>query len=324
MEEKNKQKDKPLISIVTPCYNEEGNVERLIKQVKTVMEGLPYPYEHVLIDNHSTDRTWAILKQFAEENKNIKIIRNVRNFGGLRSAAYALFQAQGEAAIVISADLQEPPDLIPQFLEKCEQGYKVVLGQKTSSEENILMYKIRSLYYKIIQHFAEVPEYTHTTGFGLYDKEVVRQLENMQEPEPSTRHLVADLGYEAALIPFRQRKRTRGKTGYGFTTYINYALSSFVQTSRAPLKLAVMWGFAVAFFSFAVAIFYLIYKLRNWMTFDLGTAPILIGIFFIGGVLLMYLGIIGEYIGEILNRVTKRPLVIEQERINFEEPKEKI
>lgn len=319
MEYRENDQGMPFISIVTPCYNEEENVEELILRVRKVMEQLSYPYEHILIDNHSADRTWEILRGFAAEDKRIKLIRNVRNFGGLRSPAHALYQAKGEAVILIACDMQDPPELIPDFLEKWKQGYKVVLGQKTSSEESIIMYKIRSLYYKIIQHFAAVHEYEQTTGFGLYDQEVIRQLERLNEPEPSPRHLIADLGYEVALVQFRQPKRQHGKTGFGFSVYFSYALRSLVQTSRVPLKLAVILGFIVSAVSFAIAVFYLIYKLCNWMTFELGFAPILIGVFFIGGVLLMFLGIIGEYIGEILSRVTYRPLVIEQERVNFEE-----
>lgn len=318
MDTKKPPQKNQLISVVTPCYNEAENVEILIQRVRKVMAGLPYLYEHILIDNHSTDQTWEILKNFAAEDKRIKLIRNARNFGGLRSPAYALFQAKGSAGILLASDLQDPPELIPQFIEKWEQGYKVVLGQKTSSEENIVMYKIRSLYYKIIQRLAEVPEYEQTTGFGLYDQEVIHQLQRLNEPEPSPRHLIADLGYAAALVPFRQPKRAHGKTGFGFNVYLSYALRSLVQTSRVPLKLATMLGFMVSIISLGIAGFYLIYKICNWTTFELGLAPLLIGIFFIGGVLLMFLGIIGEYIGEILSRVTIRPLVIVQERINFD------
>lgn len=320
MECKEISRNKPIISIVTPCYNEELNVAQLITKVRDIMAELPYPYEHILIDNHSTDRTWEILKGFAAEDKRIKIIRNVRNFGGFRSPAHALYQAKGAAAILISSDLQDPPELIPKFLEEWEQGYKVVLGQKTSAEESIMMYRIRSLYYKIIQRFSDIPEYAHVTGFGLFDQEVVRQMEELDEPEPSTRHLIADLGYEAALVPFRQPKRKRGKSGFGLAVYIPFALRSLIMTSRAPLVMAVLLGFFVSLGSFGISMIYLIYKLVNWSSFQLGQAPILIGIFFIGGVLLMFMGIIGEYIGEVLTRVTKRPLVIEQERVNFEEP----
>lgn len=317
--EKDISRNKPMISIVTPCYNEELNVPQLITRVREIMAELPYPYEHILIDNHSSDRTWEILKGFAAEDKRIKIIRNVRNFGGFRSPAYALYQAKGAAAILIASDLQDPPELIPQFLEKWEEGYKVVLGQKTSAEESAIMYRIRSLYYKIIQRFSDIPEYAHVTGFGLFDQEVVRQMEKLDEPEPSTRHLIADLGYEAALVPFRQPKRKQGKTGFGLAVYVPFALRSLIMTSRAPLVMAVLLGFMVSLVSFGIAVFYLIYKLVNWSSFQMGQAPILIGIFFIGGVLLMFMGIIGEYIGEVLTRVTKRPLVIEQERVNFEE-----
>lgn len=305
------------ISIITPCFNEEENVRELVLAVKNIMTELPYAYEHILIDNHSTDQTWAVLKKIANQDKRIKIIRNARNFGALRSLAYALFQMTGDAGIPLSCDMQDPPALIPRFVEAWEQGYKVVFGKKTTAEENVFMYHIRGLYYKIIRHYANVPEYEQTTGFGLYDKEVVRQLEKLQEPEPSLRHLVADLGYEVSFVEYRQPKRAHGKSKFNLITYFEYALSTFVNTSRAPLRLATLWGFSISFISFFIALIYLVWKLVNWMYFDLGQAPMLIGLFFIGGVLLMFLGIIGEYIGEILTRVTKRPLVIEEERINF-------
>ncbi len=312
------------ISIVNPCFNEEENVELMVRAVKEIMEKLPYEYEHILVDNHSDDRTWDILKRLAGEDKRIKIIRNVRNFGGLRNAANGLFQADGDCAILLACDFQDPPELIPQFIEKWNQGYKVVLGKKTESDENALMYNIRGLYYKIIQHYSEVPEYEQTTGFGLYDQTVISQLKALDEPEPSLRHLIADLGYQVAFIEFRQPKRLRGKSGYSLRYYFQYAVSSFINTSKVPLKLAILWGFIVSLISFAVAIFYLVWKLKNWMYFDMGQAPLLIGIFFIGGILLMFLGILGEYIGEILTRVTKRPLVIEEERLNFEDKSESI
>lgn len=321
MDEHNDATEIKMISIITPCYNEEANVRFMVEAIRKVMEAQPYAYEHILIDNHSTDETWNILKVLAHNDKQIKIIRNTRNFGGLRNAAYGLYQSAGDCGIILACDFQDPPELIPQFIERWQDGYKVVLGKKTRSDESFVMYRIRGLYYKIIQHYADIPEYEQTTGFGLYDREVIAQLRKLAEPEPSLRHLVADLGYPAAFIEFRQPKRMRGKSKYGLGSYVEYALNSFVNTSRVPLKLAIFWGFFVSFFSFAIALLYCIWKLKNWMSFDMGQAPLLIGIFFIGGILLMFLGIIGEYIGEILTRVTSRPLVVEEERINFADDK---
>lgn len=267
------------VSIITPCYNEEENVKELAYAVRNTMVGLPYTYEHILIDNHSTDQTWAVLKEIASQDKRIKVIRNVRNFGALRSLAYALFQMTGDVGIPLSCDMQDPPSLIPQFIAAWEQGYKVVLGKKTKADENALMYCIRGLYYKIIQHYASVPEYEQTTGFGLYDKEVVQQLESLQEPEPSLRHLIAELGYEVAFVEYRQPKRIHGKSKFNLLSYFEYALSTLINTSRAPLRLATLWGFTISLMSFSIAMVYFIWKLVNWMYFDLGQAPMLIGIF---------------------------------------------
>ncbi len=309
-----------MISIVTPCYNEEDNVEAVICAVRETMGRLPgYTYEHILTDNHSTDRTWEKIKGAAVNDPRIKAIKNARNFGPLRSIAHGVYQMEGDAAILLASDLQDPPALIPKFLEKWESGYKVVFGRKTASEENPLMYAVRGLYYKIIRFFAETPEFEQTTGFGLYDRMVIKQLEELQDPDPSFRHLIADLGYEVAFIDYKQPKRVRGASSYSLAGYFAYAVSSLVNTSRAPLKLATFLGFITALCSILTAGVYLVWKLADWMYFEAGQAPLLIGIFFIGGVLLFFLGIIGEYVGEILTRVTKRPLVVEQERLNFQE-----
>ncbi|MDE7313119.1 MAG: glycosyltransferase [Eubacterium sp.] len=308
-----------MISIVTPCYNEEDNIEAVISAVRDIMGRLTqYRYEHILIDNHSTDDTWKKIKKAASDDSHIKAIRNARNFGPLRSIAYAVFQAQGDASILLACDLQDPPSLIPDFIEKWENGYQVIFGKKTKSEENPLMYAVRGLYYKIIRFFAETPEFEQTTGFGLYDKSVIRQLEELYEPVPSFRHLIADLGYDVAFIEYKQPKRVHGKSSYNFFGYFDYALSSLINTSRVPLKLAAFLGLITSFVSLITAVVYFVWKITNWMYFDTGQAPLLIGIFFIGGVLLLFLGIIGEYVGEILTRVTKRPLIIEQERVNFQ------
>jgi glycosyltransferase involved in cell wall biosynthesis len=307
-----------LISIVTPCYNEESNVFDVVSRVREVMSHMDYPYEHILIDNRSVDKTWAKIKEAAAADAHVKGIRNVKNFGPARSASYGMFQAKGDAVIELAADLQDPPELIPQFLAEWEKGYKVVLGQKTDSDESKVMFLIRGLYYNIISHYAETEQFKHTTGWGLYDSEVLAVIKSLNEPEPSFRHLIAELGYEVSLVKYSQPKRLHGKSSYNFKRYFSYAFNTLISTSQAPLKLAVIWGFVISFLSFTLGVMYFIWKIMDWMRFDAGQAPMLIGLFFIGGVLLMFIGIIGEYIGEILKRTRHFPLVIESERVGFD------
>lgn len=308
-----------MISIVTPCYNEEDNICELISQVRKVMSGIDYSYEHILVDNRSTDSTWDKIKTESKNDPHIKGIRNVRNFGPLRNAMYGLFQAGGDCAISLAADLQDPPELIPTLISEWEKGYKVVLGQKDMSEESRIMSGLRKAYYSIIAHFSDTKQYKQTTGWGLYDSSVIKVMKQLNEPEPSLRHIVAELGYEASLVRYCQPKRQHGKSSYNFKSYIEYAFQTLISTSQAPLKLAVVWGFTISFFSFVMGIVYFVWKLMDWWRFDTGQAPMLIGLFFIGGVLLMFIGIIGEYIGEIFKRTRNFPLVIEQERVGFDE-----
>lgn len=308
------------ISIFTPCFNEENNVYGLCMAVKSIMSKLPdYEYEHVLSDNASTDNTWQILKQLAAEDKRIKIIENERNFGPGRSGCHGFFQTSGEVSICVACDFQDPPELIPQFLAKWEEGYKVVWGKKTGSEEGKLMFAIRNLYYKIIGLFSDVKQYEQVTGFGLYDKKVVDLMRQANEPNPNFRNLIAEYGFEVGLIEYNQPKRKAGKSSYNFFKYFDTALSSLVNTSMVPLKVAVFSGFLISFVSFILALIYLVLKLIYWNSFNMGIAPIIISIFFLGGVQLTFLGVLGEYIGEILARIKNTPLVVEKYRINFEE-----
>lgn len=307
------------ISIMTPCYNEEENIAEVVSRVRKVMSELNYSYEHILIDNRSTDKTWDKIKEECSKDEHVKGILNVRNFGPLRNAVYGLFQTTGDCAISLAADLQDPPELIPTLISEWEKGYKVVLGQKDMSEEGKLMYRLRVIYYSIIAHFSDTKQYKQTTGWGLYDASVLKVMKQLNEPEPSLRHIVAELGYEVSLVKYCQPKRQHGKSSYNFKSYIEYAFQTLISTSQAPLKLAVVWGFTISFLSFLMGIFYFVWKLMDWWRFDTGQAPMLIGLFFIGGVLLMFIGIIGEYIGEIFKRSRNFPLVIEQERIGFEE-----
>lgn len=309
---------KKLVSIVTPCYNEEANIDELISRVREVFNQLPnYDYEHIFADNCSKDRTVEILKEYAKDDKRIKIIVNQRNFGPLRSDLHAKYQMSGDVCIGLVSDLQDPPEMIPEFLQKWEEGYDVVLAQKDKTHESLIMKLCRKMYYKIIKVLADMPVYEHVTGFGLYDKKVIEQIMRLNEPEPSIRHLVAELGYKTCFIKYEQPPRKGGKSSYTFFKYLDYAISSLVNTSRVPLRMTTYLGIVISFLSFVFAIVYLIVKLINWDNFNAGMAPVLIGMFFLGGIVLIFLGVIGEYVGEILKRVEKRPLVIEKERVNF-------
>lgn len=309
-----------LISILTPTYNEEDNVENIYRQVKNVLNDLPeYLYEHVFIDNASTDKTVDILKQIAKDDKNVRIIVNVRNFGHIRSPYHGMLQCKGDIVISIVADLQDPPEMIKKFIKKWEEGYKIVIGVKTKSKENKLMFLIRKIFYNIIIRISETEQIKNFTGFGLYDREFINILRSLDDPYPYFRGLITEIGFPKIEIPYTQPKREKGKTKNNFYTLYDNAMLGFVNHSKIPLRLASFIGFIVALLNILVALGYFIYKLIYWNRFELGLAPLVIGIFFFGGVQLFFLGIIGEYIGAIFTQVKKRPLVIEKERINFDD-----
>lgn len=307
-----------LISVVTPCYNEEENVRELHAQIKEVFSKLPgYDYEHICIDNNSKDRTLEILRGLASENKKLKVIVNVRNFGHIRSPHHALLQARGDAAILMASDLQDPPSLIPEFVKRWEEGYRIVLGIKTTSEESRLFFFIRKAYYRLVSRLSEIELAQNATGFGLYDRRVLDIVRTIDDPYPYFRGLICDIGFTQAHIPYRQARRWRGITKNNFYTLYDIAMLGITNHSKVPLRLATMFGFAMSAASFMVALGYLIAKLAFWSEFRLGTAPILIGVFMFSSIQLFFIGILGEYIGSIHTQVLKRPLVIEKERINF-------
>ena len=308
-----------LISIVTACYNEELNVRELYTKVKEVMAELPdYKYEHIFIDNASTDQTVNILRSLAETDKNLKIIVNARNFGHIRSPFHAILQAQGDAVISIVADLQDPPELIKEFIRKWESGCKIVVGVKKDSKESSLFYALRQLYYRTLTRLSNVELIEQFTGFGLYDRQVVDILRTFREPYPYFRGLIAEIGLPRAAVEYVQPQRHRGITKNNFYTLLDIAMLGLTSHSKVPLRLAVIIGFASAMASLGVAFFYLIYKLLFWSSFTVGLAPLVVGIFFFSSVQLIFLGIVGEYVGSIHTYVQNRPLVIEKERINFQ------
>lgn len=311
--------EKKLISVMTPVYNEEGNIMNLYRAVKEQFDKLPqYDYEHIFIDNYSTDNSREILRQLAGEDHNVKVIFNARNFGPNRSGSYGMLQGRGDCLIAIVCDLQDPPEMIPTFLEKWEEGYKVVLGQKTHSKENPLMFQVRKLYYYIMEKMSETEHLPNVTGFGLFDKEVLNMIQWMDDPDPYIRGLIPQLGYKYTMVEYTQGVRTYGKSSYDFNKYFDFAITGLTHVSRKPLRIVTLFGMAMSAISFALAIIYLVIKLVRWDDFGMGMAPVLIGMFLLGSVQLLVVGVIGEYVGAILTRITKRPMVVEEERINFD------
>jgi polyisoprenyl-phosphate glycosyltransferase len=307
------------ISIVTGCFNEEENVETLYTEVKKIFQEKmkDYEYEHIFIDNASKDATVSILKKLASIDKNVKIIVNSRNFGHIRSPYYGILQAKGDAVISIAADLQDPPDLIPQLIRKWEEGFKIAVGVKEKSDESSLFFLIRKIYYKIATKLADIELIDNFTGFGLYDKSIIDIFRNIPDAYPYFRGLICEIGFEKAIIEYHQPARKRGITKNNFYTLFDLAMLGITTHSKIPVRLASMMGFGTAILSMFVALGYLVYKILFWNSFQLGLAPLVIGMFFFSAVQLISIGIIGEYVGNIYTQVLKRPLVIEKERVNF-------
>lgn len=305
------------ISVVTQCFNEEENVEELHERIQKAMQGFDYEYEHIFIDNASTDKTVEKIRTIIKKDKRVRAILNTRNFGHIRSPYHALLQADGDAVVSMASDLQDPPERIPEFIKKWEEGSKVVIGVKTKSQEAGLFYLLRTLYYRVLRGLSDVELIEHFTGFGLYDQQVIRILRQLGDPYPYFRGLIADIGFPIARIEFEQPRRKRGVTKNNFYTLYDMAMLGITGYTKVPLRLATMLGFASSVVSFVIGLIYLVYKLVDWQNFSLGLAPVVIGLFFLGSVQLIFLGIVGEYIGAIYTQVMHRPLVIEKERINF-------
>jgi glycosyltransferase involved in cell wall biosynthesis len=311
---------KKKVSIMVPCYNEEENVVPISEALVAQMEALPrYDYEILFIDNCSKDNTRPLLRQICARNKRIKAIFNVKNFGQFNSPYYGMLQTTGDCVISICADFQDPVEMIPTFLKYWEDGYQIVHGVKTSSQESGIMYRLRSIYYKLIKKYSSVEQIEHFTGFGLYDRSFIDVLRNLKDPTPFIRGIVAELGGKRKEIPYEQPRRRAGKTHNNWYTLYDAAMLSFTSYTKIGLRMATFIGAGVAIVSLLIAFVYLILKLCNWNNFVAGTAPIVVGMFFLGAVQLIFLGIIGEYILSINQRVMNRPLVVEQERINFDD-----
>src|SRR6202162_4074578 len=309
-----------LVSVVSPCFNEAENVRELYTRVRRAFEALPqYRYEQLFIDNASQDDTASILRQIAASDKNVKIIFNTRNFGHVRSPFHAILQARGDAVIGLASDLQDPPELIPEFLKHWESGSRVVLGVKAKTEESWPISWIRRGYYKLLARLADVEVIQNSTGFGLCDRRVVEILRDMNEPYPYFRGLLPEIGFPIARVEYAQPRRKRGKTKNNFYSLFDVAMLGITTHSKVPLRLATIAGFTLSALSLFAALAYLVAKLVFWYRFSAGVAPILIVLFVTFSVQLFFLGLLGEYVSVVHTQTLRRPLVVEKERVNFEE-----
>jgi glycosyltransferase involved in cell wall biosynthesis len=308
------------ISIVVPCYNEEENVEALADALRRMFDAsLPdYGYEIIFIDNDSRDKTRDKIRRLAKNDKGIKGIFNAKNFGQFNSPYYAMLQSTGDCTVLMAADFQDPVEMIPKYVKEWENGYKIVIGIKESSKENPVMYWLRGCYYKMIKRLSDVEQIEQFTGFGLYDRRFIQVLRDLDDPTPFLRGIVAELGFRRKEIPYEQPKRRAGKTSNNFYKLFDAAMLSVTSYTKVGLRLATIFGSVCCGISMVVAVVYLVLKLMYWDRFAAGMTPLLIGMCFLGSVQIFFIGLVGEYILAINSRVMRRPLVIEEERINFE------
>ena len=309
---------KKLISIVTPTFNEEKNIYSLSKEISFQMQNLDYEYEHIIIDNASTDETQKVIRKLCSENKRVKAIFNKRNFGHIRSPYYGVLQAKGDAVILLWSDYQDPPELIVQLLEKWNKGSEVVLLKRKNSNANFFLESLKIFFYKMINFLSEIKLLEKTTGTGIFDKKIIEQLKKIEEPYPYFRGLIMEITNKVDIVEFNQPNRKYGKSKNNFFTLFDMAMLGIIKHSKLPLRLMTITGLIFSVLACIAGIFFFTYKLLFWDSFQLGLAPIIIGLFFGISFQILLLGIIGEYVGFILTQVRKFPLVIESERINFE------
>ena len=311
---------KKIISIVTPTYNEELNIEKLILEIKEIMFPLrsKYDYEHIVIDNKSTDNTIKILKENANKNKNLKIIINRKNYGQARSAFFGILQAKGDAVIFMNSDFQDPVELIPDYIQSWEKGSRITLGQKTNTNDFSLMKYVRKFFHKLLHLISEVKMPLYTTGSGIYDKEVIEAFKKINDPYPYIKGLAAEVEDKINLIQFEQPKRLAGSSKNNFFKLYDIAMLAIIKHSSIPLRLLIFLGFIFSLLSFLAAIIYFIYKLIYWQSFEVGIGPLVIGMFGFFSITILLMGLMGEYILLILSYSKNLPLVIEKERINFD------
>lgn len=313
--------EKKKISVLIPCFNEEENVVPMAKAIEGVFNNdLPgYDWELVFIDNDSKDNTRPLLEEICRNKKHIKAIFNAKNFGQFNSPYYGICQTTGDCTISMCCDFQDPVELIPKYVKEWENGYRIVIGIKTTSKENKLIRFLRTCYYKMIKKFSDVEQIEHFTGSGLYDKSFVDVLRKLDDPKPFLRGIVAELGFKRKEIPYDQPKRRAGKTHNNFYTLYDAAMLSFTSYTKIGLRIATIGGFIMSVLSLLVALVYAVLKIVNWDSFPAGNAPILIGVFVLGSIQLFFIGLLGEYVLNINSKIMKRPLVVEEKRINFDD-----
>lgn len=312
------------ISVMIPCFNEEENVKQICYAVEQILQAelSQYNYEILFIDNDSSDKTRDYIRELCSENSNVKAIFNAKNFGQFNSPYHGMCQTTGDCTITMCCDFQDPVEMIPKLVKEWENGYKIVCAIKTTSKENKIMRFLRTCYYKVIKKMSEVDQIEHFTGFGLYDRSFIQVLRELDDPTPFLRGIVAELGYKRKDIPYEQQKRRAGKTHNNWYTLYDAAMLSFTSYTKAGLRLATLLGFFTASISMVIGVIYLIMKLIYWDRFVAGMTPILLAVLFLGSVQLFFIGFLGEYVLSINKRIMKRPLVIEEERINFENIRE--
>tara|TARA_B110000881_G_scaffold181943_1_gene168527 strand:- start:79 stop:1017 length:939 start_codon:yes stop_codon:yes gene_type:complete len=308
---------KKLISIITPTFNEEGNIEKLCLKISEEILKTDYDYEHIVIDNDSNDKTVEILKKIAIKNKNLKIIINARNFGHIKSPIHGMLQCKGEAAILMSADFQDPPEMIGKYIAEWKKGYDVVLGQKENTKDNLFTNVIKKNFYKFIKSISEVPLMLDTTGAGLFDRKIIEQVRSIDDPYPYFRGLISEITSNIKLIKFDQPKRLTGKTKNNFYSLYDIGILGVIKHSKIPLRIMTVLGFFTSIISIFISLVFLFRKIFFWDSFDLGIAPLIVGLFGIASIQIFLLGFIGEYVMNILTQTRKLPLVVEKERINF-------
>ena len=309
---------KKLLSIVTPTYNEVDNIESLLDSIREAIVPLDqYEFEIIVIDNCSSDGTQEKIREIAGKDARIKAIFNVRNFGHIRSPYYGILQSNGVATIYLASDFQDPPDLIPKFIEEWEKGWKLVMAVKPVSKSSPLMHFLRKYYYKFLDNISDIEILKDATGFGMYDKKIIEHLKEINDPYPFLRGIICELGYPIKSIPFIQPRRLGGITKNNFYTLLDIAMLGLVSHSKVPIRIASLLGFLLGCVSILIALYFLVMKLILWDSFPLGSAPAIIGLFFMFGIQLFFVGILGEYIGSIHTHVRNRPIVVERERINF-------
>jgi polyisoprenyl-phosphate glycosyltransferase len=308
------------IAVVTPVFNENDNIEELLFAVKSVFKKIgKYNYTHLFIDNSSTDGSEELLIKLCREHINLRVIINARNFGYVRSSFHGLIDLDADATILLACDFQEPPELISQLLEQWENGNLVVGGIKVKSDESKTKRFLRTLYYKTVNKLSDVELIDHYFDFGLYDKSVIKELRQITDAKPYLRGLIPELGYKVSRVEFKQLKRKRGKTKQGWYELFDTVMLGLTSQSKVPLRLAVIIGFITSSISFLAGIYYLLRKLISWDSFEMGIAPLVIGMFFMSSVLLITIGVVGEYVGSIHTQTLKRKYIFEKNRYGFKD-----